>query len=208
MSDTQNMNDDFVTAFGPPDEAATPLRFTERFLEENWQRRQQRTGAGWFLGRFFFLLGEGLDRFTPCTEAWSFLLTPVAAERRIIGYNAYGALLIIENESEEGRVAPVRLLEPTNVIYWGDPECVYGTLLNRWLPLKHMPHFFDTSVYEQWLTTSGRFLGDEEILGIRAALPLGGDMTLNNFTPINIVEYYRATGPAYAKVFEQLKREH
>ena len=206
MSNAQNMNDNFVTAFGPPDEPAPPLHFTERFLEDNWRRRQQRTGAGWFLGRFFFLLGDGLDRFTPCLEAWSFLLSPPAAERKIIGYNAYGALLILENETEEGLVAPVRLLEPTNVLYWGDPECVYGTLLNRWLPRRHLPHFFDTGVYEQWLKTSGRLLGDDEILGIRVALPLGGQMTLENFTPMNLVDYYRATGPAYARAHEQFQR--
>jgi hypothetical protein len=205
MSDTQKVKDHFVKAFGPPDEPAAPMHFTERFLEEDWQWRHQRTGAGWFLGRFFFLLGEGLERFTPCLEAWPFLL-PTASERRIIGYNAYGALLILENETEEGLVAPVRLLEPTNVIYWGDPECVYGTLLNRWLPDRHMPYFFDTSVYEQWLKTSGRFLGEDEILGIHAALPLGGEMQLENFTPMNIVDYYRATGPAYAKAHTQFQR--
>lgn len=202
MSETQNVKDDFVTAFGPTDAPAAPLCFTERFLQEAWQRRQHRTGAGWFLGRFFFLLGEGLDRFSPCLDAWSFLLPP-ASERRIIGYNAYGALLVLEDEMEGGMVAPVRLLEPTNVIYWGDPECVYGTLLNRWLPDRILPHFFDTSVYGQWLKTSGRFLGDDEILGIRHALPLGGEMTLDNFTPLNMVDYYRATGPAYAKAYRQ-----
>lgn len=206
MSDAQQVNDPFVTAFGPPDTPSAPLQFAEPFLQEIWQWRQQRTGAGWFLGRFFFLLGDGLDRFTPCLDAWSFLLPP-ASERRIIGYNAYGALLVMEDEVESGIVAPVRLIEPTTVIYWADPECVYTTLLSRWLPDRQMPSFFDTSVYVQWLKESGRFLGDDEILGIHAPLPLGGEMKLDNFSPMNIIDYYRATGPVYAKAFEQSKRE-
>lgn len=203
MSDTQHIPDHFVDAFGPPDQPAPAMHFTEPFLEEIWQRRHQRTGAGWFLGRFFFLLGDGLERLAPCLEAWAFLLPP-ASERRIVGYNAYGALLIMEDETESGTVAPVRMLEPTTVTYWAEPECVYTTLLSRWLPDRHIPRFFDTSVYEQWLKTSGRFLGDDEILGIRQALPLGGEMKLENFTPINIIDYYRATGPVYAKAHAQL----
>jgi hypothetical protein len=206
MSETPQLPDHFVEAFGPPDEATAPMHFSEPFLEQDWTWRCRRTGAGWFLGRFFFLLGDGLGRFTPCLEAWSLLLSTPANERKIIGYNAYGALLVLENELDRGVVAPVRLVEPTNVVYWGDPECAYGTLLNRWLPSRLVPHFFDTSVYEQWLKSSGRFLGDGEILGIRAALPLGGEMKLDNFSPMNIVDYYRATGPAYAKAREQFER--
>jgi hypothetical protein len=72
------------------------------------------------------------------------------------------------------------------------------------MPRRHLPHFFETAVYLEWLKTSGRFLGDDEILGIRQALPLGGEMKLENFAPIHIVDYYRATGPVYAKAHAQL----
>ena len=36
--------------------------------------------------------------------------------------------------------------------------------------------------------------------------PLGerGEMTVANFTPMNIVEYYRATGPVYAKAHGEM----
>jgi len=206
MSDPQQVQDLFVDAFGPPDEPVAPVQFKEPFLEEVWRRRHQRMGAGWFLGRFFFLLGEGLERFTPCLEAWSFLLPP-ASERRIIGYNAYGALLVMEDELERDTMAPVRLIDPLTVTYWAEPGCGYTTLLSRWLPDRLIPRFFDTSVYLEWLKTSGRFLGDGEILGIRTALPLGGEMKLDNLAPLHIVDYYRATGPAYARAHAQRKQE-
>lgn len=76
--------------------------------------------------------------------------------------------------------------------------------MNRWLPDRHMPHFLDTTVYEQWLRGAGRFLAADEILGIRQPLPLGGEMTLENFTTMNIFDYYRATGPVYARAHAQL----
>jgi hypothetical protein len=200
MTGPQNDRDHFVAAFGPPEEAASPLQFTEPFLQRGWLRRHQRIGAGWFLGRFCFLLGEGLERFTPCLEAWSFLLPP-ASERRIIGYNVHGALLVMEDETEGSIAAPVRVLDPMTVAYWADPECVYTTLLSRWLPDRQIPHFLNTSAYQEWLVTSGRFLDDDEILGIRAPLPLGGEMKPENFAPMNIIDYYRATGPVYAEAF-------
>ena len=206
MNDSVKLNDAFVAAFGSPDEARAPLQFNAPFLQETWLLRQQRTGAGWFLGRFFYLLGEGLERLMPCLDAWAFLL-PAASERRVIGYNAYGALLVMEDELESGIVAPVRLLDPTNLVCWADEECVYTTLLSRWLPDRQLPGFFDMSVYEQWLKHSGRLLEDNEILGIRTPLPLGGSMTLDNFRAMNIIDYYRATGPVYAKAFEQSKKE-
>ena len=192
----------FTQVFGNADEPAKPIQFNEQFLEEDWKWRQQTMNAGWFLGRYFYLLGEGMKRFNPCLEAWSFILPPVK-ERRIIGYNVYGALLIMENETEEGIVAPIRLLDPTNVVYWQSNECVYGTLLTRWLPDKLIPNFFNTGVYKQWLEKSERFLDDDEILGIRSAIPLGGIMNLENFTPMNIVNYYQATGTAYAKAYKE-----
>lgn len=202
MTDDMGVQDDFVRSFGAPDEEATPLQFSERFVEEDWQERHARTGAGWFLGRFFFLLGEGLERLTPCLEAWSFLLPP-AEERRILGYNAYGTLLVMDDEEQDGLVAAVRMIDPLNVIAWSDPECVYTTLLNHWLADRALPNFFDTSVYLEWLEGAGRFLADDEILGINAPVPLGGEMTLANFTPMNIVDYYLATGPVYAKAHGQ-----
>jgi hypothetical protein len=205
MSNPEIMRDSFVEAFGAPDATASPLQFTEPFLQRSWLRRQQRTGAGWFLGRFFFLLGEGLERFTPCLDAWSFLLPP-ARERRIIGYNVFGALLVMEDEAEGSMAAPVRMLDPMTVVYWSDPECVYTTLLSRWLPDRHLPRFFNTGIYTEWLKSSARFLGDDEILGIRAPLPLGGKLQLNNFSPINIIEYYQATGPVYEKAHQQVAK--
>src|SRR4051812_36556507 len=113
----------FTDIFGIAEAPAQPMQFEEEFLEEDWKWRQQTMTAGWFLGRYFYLFGEGLERFMPCLEAWSFMLPP-ANERRIIGYNVYGALLVMENETEEGIMAPVCLLDPTQVVYWKESECV------------------------------------------------------------------------------------
>ena len=154
MTDTPHFDVDFVDRSALR-RAAGPRSRTIR--RTDWQERHARTGAGWFLGRFFFLLGEGLERLTPCLEAWSFLLPP-AEERRILGYNAYGTLLVMDDEEQDGLVATVRMVDPLNVIVWSDPECVYTTLLNHWLADRALPNFFDTSVYLEWLEGAGRFL--------------------------------------------------
>jgi len=97
----------------------------------------------------------------------------------------------------------VRLLDPMTVTGWHNPQCVYTTLLAHWLPERRIPRFLDTRIYLQWLKSSGRMLAGDEILGIRVPLSLGGRMELDNFAPLNIIDYYQATGPAYAKAFEQ-----
>jgi hypothetical protein len=198
----QTHEDPFRRAFGPPAVPAPPMHFTDELLERQMTKRLEQIGSGWFLGSHFYLFGEGLERLAPCVEAWSFLL-PAALRWQIIGFNSHGAILLLDGAGENGALSPVGLLDPLTVTYFHHANLDLWSLLGDWMPNGKLKSFLDTSVYQEFLKTSGRLLGDEEILGIRKALPLGGEMKLDNFEPINIVDYYRATGPAYAAAYEQ-----
>jgi hypothetical protein len=194
----------FREALGPPVIAATPMKFRSEYLNYIMSRQISKIGAGWFLGRMFYLLGEHLERLEPCVRAWSFLLPPSLTEWAIIGFNVYGQILLLDQQGEKGTLSPAGMLDPLTVSYVSSPELDVISLLGHWLPQRKLSGFLDTSVYEQFLSTSRRLLEDDEILGIEQALPLGGEMALENFEAIDIVDYYEVTAPVYAKAYAEL----
>lgn len=197
----------FCEALGAPVIAATPMQFRSAYLNDVMSRQISQIGAGWFLGRMFYLLGDGMQRLEPCVRAWSFLLPPSLSDWVIIGYNVYGQILLLDQDGERGAMSPVGMLDPLTVSYVSDPELDVAALLAHWLPQRRLPGFLDTSVYEQFLTTSQGLLEDDEMLGIEQALPLGGEMTLENFSEIGIVDYYEAVAPVYAKAYAEFARD-
>lgn len=195
----------FHQAFGAPSIPAAPMHFKDIGLEGAMARQFARNGAGWYLGRMFYLLGEGLEALESCVQAWSFLLPPALTEWVIIGFNAYGEILVMDEHGAQGTLSPVGALSPLTVSYLRHPDLNIFSLLADWLPNRKLGGFVDTSVYRAFLESSGRLLDDHEILGIRTALPLGGEMQLANFRPMSIFEYYQTTAPAYAKAYEQFR---
>jgi hypothetical protein len=173
------------------------MHFEKELLEFQMSERLKQIGSGWFLGKFFYLFGTRVERLVPCVSAWAFLLPP-EGDWTPIGYNAYGAILLLDNSGDRSADSPVGLLDPLMVTFFARPTLDLWSLLGNWMPERRLATFLDTSVYEAFLGASGRLLEDDEVLGIRRALPLGGDMALENFTPIGIVNYYRATAPTYA----------
>lgn len=168
-----------------------------------WPIYRKKIGAGFFLDRFLYLFGEGVERLEECLEAWSFLVPPVE-DRVILGYNAYGAILVLEHGQDADREM-VKVLNPLTVQYWGDRNLTFGSLIGSWLPERRIPRFFDTSVYEEHREEHGD-LDPFEILGIGVPLTLDGKMELDNFARQDIVAYYRDAAPAYKKAFAKMKR--
>ena len=76
----------------------------------------QEIGAGIFQNDFLHLLGSNISELDLLLENWNFLFND-DANRRVIGRNAHGSLLIIENESELGTVAPIAYLDLLNCKY-------------------------------------------------------------------------------------------
>jgi hypothetical protein len=188
----------FLGVLGKPD-PATPsgLQFREAHSQQLWQRLYQEIGAGWFLNRFFYLFGPGLERLLACLEAWSFLVPP-GRDRMILGHNAYGAILVLERPNTTD--ASVHLLDPFRVQYWSDPRIGFINLIGRWLPDRMLPGFSDDLLYRAWIQ-GGTVLPDDVILAPEKPLGLGGTLEPDNIREEEIVSYYRTTGPIYEKAF-------
>jgi len=193
----------FRTALGEPN-PATPDGLNFRHLNSRvlWQQLHREIGSGWYSNRFLYLFGEGLETLQPCLDAWSFLLEP-NRERMIVGRNAYGALLVAENPTIQGFVCPIYVLDPLNVRYWTRPNLDFSGLIGYWLPEAKLGDFLDQRLYDAWVKVTGDCLELDEVLAIKEPLSLGGKMEAINFQIESIVEYYRTTGPIYAKAFRQ-----
>jgi hypothetical protein len=202
------MGDAFIAAFGRPS-PATPqgLPFTASFRQILWESIHEEIGSGFFRDRFLYLFGQGLESLRPCLKAWSFLVPPAGAAGMILGRNAYGALLVLENPDETGRTSRVHVLDPIAVRYWSDPDLAFGNLIGYWLAQGALSEFLDDSLYQHWRKRNKRYLAPDKILGIKVPPPLGGEIVLQNFQEEEIVSYYRSTAPIYAKAFAKMARE-
>lgn len=195
----------FLQTIGRPEPEADPgLQLPDDAHLVFWERIHREIGAGWYMDRFLYLFGTGLDALKPCLDAWPFLVS-ANEDRVILGRNAYGAILVLENASGRATPARVHMLDPVGVAYWTDPALDFGGLIGYWLPKKTIPRFLDNGVYEAWVRAEGRHLEPDEVLAIKVPLGLGGTMELSNFQPENIVEYYRTAAPIYERAFAQMR---
>ena len=191
----------FTQRFGKPSPAVpSDLRFSGRSNQMAWDMNLREIGSGWFMDRFLYLFGGGLGRLHACLDAWSFLVPP-GKERVVIGRNAYGTLLVLEDLEREQQVY---LLDPLRVVYWTDPNLVLAMLFGRWLARAQLPHFFDDELY-RLIVRGGAHLPDDVILAAKKPLALGGDMLPDNFQEEEIVSYYESTAPMYAKAFARMQ---
>lgn len=196
------MEDTFVQRFGKPaPPAPNGVKFPTAGARMIWDEVHAVTGSGWYLDRFLYLFGTGLDALNPCLEAWSFLLDG-ARERIIVGRNAYGALLVLD-EPDKGMASPVKMLDPLQVRYWGDSNLDMGSLIGTWLPENLIPGFLDNGLYNAAVSAAGIELPLNEGLMIKEPLSMGGTMAADNFQPEDLVEYYRTTGPIYARALKK-----
>jgi len=194
------MPSDFTKRFGAPSPSVpTDIRFRSRPYQANWEQLLRDTGSGWFMDGFLFLFGAGLQRLTACTDAWSFLVPP-GKERIILGRNAYGSLLVLEDPEGE---QSVHLLDPIRVAYWTDPNLELLGLAGRYLPRKNLPHFFDDELHRLWVRDGDR-LPDDTIIAPITPVGLGGKLVPANFQEEEIVAYYQSSAPIYAKAFARM----
>ncbi|MBC6993259.1 hypothetical protein QWY85_13580 [Neolewinella lacunae] len=188
----------FKQKFGSPNPAATPIHFSATWAQGLWQYFVDQAGAGYFLHGFVYLFGAEANDLNPLLAHWHFLFE-TEVERMVIGRNAYGALLVLENPDQDATRGKVGLLDPLTVSYFTDPNLTFVSLQARWLPLDLLPRFLDDSVYRTWRTTDPATLAFDQLLAIKQPLSLGGKMDLENFQVENIFDYYRSTGEVYAK---------
>ncbi len=158
-------------------------------------------GYGLFHDGFFMLFSDENDNCNTCLQLWEFVLPKDGATRKVIGRNAYGALLVIENADQGGTAAAVGILDPLTVSYWKDEHCLFTNLLGHWLPeRKVLPSFTDNSVYHAMRTAAGISLAPDEMLAIKVPITLGGKMDPANFQIENIQAYYTTTASIYNQI--------
>jgi hypothetical protein len=202
------VGDKFKSALGAPD-PATPngLGFTGRSAVREWKSLHDEIGSGWFKNRFLYLFGEGLEQFQPCLDAWPFLVPPGHADRMIIGKNAYGALLVLEDGNTLGS-DHVYVLDPFQASYWSNPNITLVSLIGRWLSGNDtLNGFLDDSAYQEWVKAHGVEPGLDDVLGIKVPKPLGGKLELDNLQLDGMTDYYQTTAPIYAKAFAGLAQK-
>ncbi len=195
----------FVDAFGKPDPAAPNGLVLSRAYRGFWSNVHSEIGSGWYLDGFLYLFGEGLSELQPCLDAWAFLMHP-CDDRRIVGRNAYGAILVLEknNTPTEERVY---LLDPYTVTYDGAPHWQFSSLIGRALPKGEMPTFLDHRAYDDWRKANDVDRLDlDDVLGIKVPKALGGELVADNLQLDGIVDYYQTTGPIYEKAFASIQR--
>ena len=128
------LGDAFIAVIGKPDVTTPPgIRFTDPVDVAVWDQIYAEIGSGWYMNRFLYLFGEGLDTLQPCLEAWSFLL-PSGRHWTVVGKNAYGSLLLAEDLMTQGSVSPIHVLDTLNVRCWTNPNLDFIGLLGYWLP--------------------------------------------------------------------------
>jgi hypothetical protein len=191
MSDVSSA---FIDRFGRPSpRVASGLHFNDPLKQVLWEQVHADIGAGWFLDRFLYLFGPGLERLQPCLEAWSFIVPPDHPDRMILGRNAYGALLIMEHEGPVDE--SVHLLDPLACRYWTDERIGLMNLFGTWLPRGLIPGFLDHGPYDSWVRAHGP-LREDEILAPTTPLHRRGAMTVENLERREIMAYHRAAAAA------------
>lgn len=196
----------FKNAFGVADPRATPgVRFESGMNRGLGEAFLAEVGAGWFREGFLYLLGDGLQQLHECLDAWSFVVPP-NANRLIIGRNAYGAILVLDNASEP-RIERVYVLDPFTVSYDEVPNARFISLIGRAFPRGELQGFLDDRAYRAWLDQHQvERLEPQDALGIKVPKSLGGELVADNLQLEDIVSYYQTTAPIYAKAFAQLNK--
>lgn len=186
----------FLAALGRPDPAAgSGPTCHDPGAAAALEALRAEVGGGWFKDRFLYLFGEELDTLRPCLDAWSFLVRGGSEKRTVIGRNAYGALLVMEDGNAAHHVF---VLDPFRVSYWGD----YGLTLEE--AAGHalcgpglLSEFVDDGAYKAWVRENEAELDMEDVLGFKVPRGLGGRITTENLQLDGIVEYYQETAPIY-----------
>jgi len=193
------VGDLFTKRFGPPSPAVSSrVSFPSgSSLEATWEFISD-VEAGWYMNRFLYLFGDDLNPLKACLEAWEFLAGKPSGERMILGRNAYGAIVFMD-DAEKSANAAVKILDPLSVTVWEEPDSSLIRFLGGALPQNRTRRFLDDSVYKEHLAKTSLYLELDLVLGINTPIGLGGKMSLDNFHVENLLKYYEGTAPIYKK---------
>jgi hypothetical protein len=196
----------FLRALGPASPPARPgLQFGGPFDQLSWETLHEEIGAGFFLDGFLYLFGEGLEPLLACLPPWSFLVPPLPRPM-IVGYNAFGTLLVVKDSA--GPTVRLGVLDPARVVWWEPPDLDFTGLIGTWIPDRRIPHFLDHAPYEAWRAAGGRRLALGEMLSMKMPAALGGQLVPENFEITDIIRYYQASGPVYEKTVAKAGVDH
>ncbi|TGE21341.1 hypothetical protein E5K00_13710 [Hymenobacter aquaticus] len=185
----------FTHHFGRPAPAVPPGDFfADKFDKSLWRMMYDEVGAGWYRQGFLYLFGAELPQLNLALTAWASILTP-EVERTVIGRNAYGALLVAENTTEEGTDAPIGLLDPWQGTYATYEGLDFASLLSDWLPEDRLPGFLDQAVFDSFRASGGQ-LNQNEVLAIQTPVFQGGELTGANFQPEDVLAFHQRLGAA------------
>jgi hypothetical protein len=185
-----------VKAFGPADPALPMgIRF-HGVLQRVWERETKQLSAGYYLDGFLRLMDAEIAPLSKALDAWSFLVPP-AKDRMILGYNAYGSILVLERaNSGRGRV---HILDPLRLAYSSNPGLDVRGTLEYFLPKRLLADFTDDAVYRSFM--GGDRLPHGYVLAPKRPEPLGGRLEKENLQVEEILAYYETTAPLYAASF-------
>jgi hypothetical protein len=180
--------------------AKSGLTFESLAEDYCWKRLYKEIGAGFYLDGLVYLFGEGLEPLLACLPAWSFLV-PELPRPMIVGYNAFGTLLVVKDHAAVS--TRLGVLDPARVVWWDPSDFDFGGLAGTWLPDRRIPHFLDQAPYAAWRAAGGRRLAVGEMLSMKVPVALGGALVPENFEITDVVRYYQASGPVYAKTVKR-----
>jgi hypothetical protein len=198
------VSEKFLGAMGaaaPP--APSGLHFESLVEDLLWKRLHKEIGSGFFLDGFLYLFGEGLQPLLSCLPPWSFLV-PTLPRPMIVGYNAFGTLLVVKDHAAVS--TRLGVLDPARVVWWDPPDLDFTGLVGTWIPDRRIPHFLDHAPYDAWRAAGGRRLAVGEMLSMKTPAALGGEFVPDNFEITDIVRYYQASGPVYEKTVAEANR--
>lgn len=191
------VGDQFIEKIGKPGESSKlgfefSMEWDQIVLEDLFNE----IGAGYFQDKFLYLLGEEVTKLNTCLKHWHFIFDD-NIDRKVVGRNAHGSLLIIENESELGTTAPIGYLDVLNCSYSTSPELDFMGLFGNWLPNNRLGNFLDNSIFKSLMANDNLILSKHEIVAIKVPLKLGGEIHLENFQIENIFEYHESIAQVY-----------
>lgn len=198
----------FKETLGKPNpKTETALIFKNLAYSYIWKELSKELGAGWFLNKYIYLFGPAIKKLNRAIEAWDFLMPDDTKDRMVIGFTAFGSILIVENGNSKKVDKPIRvgLLDPFLIRYFRNPNLDFIGLMGYWFPHRELSNVFDGKVenfYQQFFSKNNDRKSDFQIFGILKAPVFGGELSVSNFQLMDIVKYFEyVTAPPYKKAY-------
>ena len=183
-------------------DAGPPLDFPDGPVGDRCREVVTRTGHGSFMDGFVHLFVQPLRDLDPCLRAWSFL-DDALRRRWVIGKNALGALIAMDDPTGGDGTLRVALVDPLRVSVFSPEDLTLDTLHDRWLGQQRLPGFFDDGLYRQVSSAVGEPLDFGLMLAPKHPMGRGGRLEACNVQVEPLLEYYRSTGPIYERTLQR-----